>query len=263
MKKIWLTSIISSQKVVNQVRSRLSPYALDINGHFWEDDVKCGAWAKATGELVQSNTALWIILTTDENLKKTSVLYGLSLLAMTVQAEKGLNFPIIFLQTKGKTIKQETLPTLFNRAFVMKAFDSGTEAKITAKMHMPLKQKFAQYHMNIYTMHQIGQWFEIGPTQESWQGAIFGVSGDEVEIDFHAVGKRGKLPETSRLRYAMEGLKLSSGKKKITAWAVQNDIDSDTSYFIRIVGYPESIIFGAYPKEDQADLFAVNLITSF
>ena len=39
----------------------------------------------------------------------------------------------------------------------------------------------------------------------------------------------------------------------------QNELDAETSYFVKVEGYPESIIFGAYSVEDAAEVFVVRL----
>jgi hypothetical protein len=57
----------------------------------------------------------------------------------------------------------------------------------------------------------------------------------------------------------MEGLKLEMGGKEYTAWAAQNELDSETSYFIKVEGSPESIIFSPYSAEEAAEMFVVRL----
>ena len=74
----------------------LKKYGLASGGHFWVDDIKNMAWQAAAEELLKADTALWIIAGEAEDIKKTSVAYGLSLLAMKVYAAKGQGFPVIF-----------------------------------------------------------------------------------------------------------------------------------------------------------------------
>jgi len=49
------------------------------------------------------------------------------------------------------------------------------------------------------------------------------------------------------------------GEKEYLAWAAQNELDPETSYFVRVDGNPEAIIFGPYSEEAAADVFAVKL----
>ena len=81
----------------------------------------------------------------------------------------------------------------------------------------------------------------------------------DAEIAFHGVGPKSSLPSKSVLNYPVEGLKLNLGNKEYTAWAVQNELDPDTSYFVKVKGFPESILFGPYSSEEDAEVFVVAL----
>jgi hypothetical protein len=54
-------------------------------------------------------------------------------------------------------------------------------------------------------------------------------------------------------------MKLNLGGKEYTAWAAQNEIPTDTSYFVKLEGFPDSILFGPYSTEQEADVFVVQL----
>jgi len=86
---------------------------------------------------------------------------------------------------------------------------------------------------------------------------MFGVTG--AEITFHAVGPAGSLPSKTTLNYPMQGLKLEMGDKEYTAWAAQNELNAETSYFVKVEGYPESILFGPFSPEAEADVLIVRL----
>jgi len=111
--------------------------------------------------------------------------------------------------------------------------------------------------LDIYAIPQLGQWFEVGPFGSSWNGAMFGVCG--AEIDAHGVGPAGKLPDKSVLEYPMQGLKLAMGEKEYVAWAVQNQLDSGSSYYVRIKGEPKAILFGPLAEGDDAEVYILNL----
>ena len=57
----------------------------------------------------------------------------------------------------------------------------------------------------------------------------------------------------------MQGLKLEMGDKEYTAWATQNELNAETSYFAKVEGYPDSILFGPFSTEAEADVFMVRL----
>jgi hypothetical protein len=257
MKKIWLTSLGSSEDPVKKLIPQMKTYGLEINGHFWKDDLEKMAWIAAKNELIEPKISLWGILGSDEDLFNPTLRYGLSLLAITVQAQKGLGFPIIILQTKGDPISSDKLPTPFQGVDVFSDSDQGLGAKLVAKVYKPSKKISSEYRLDIYGNPQIGQWFEVGSESDPWPGSMFGVEG--ANIAFHAVGPKGELPSKSVLEYAMKGLKLNLGDKEYETWAVQNELDTQSSYYVKVEGFPESIVFGPYSTDEATDVYVVKL----
>lgn len=70
---------------------------------------------------------------------------------------------------------------------------------------------------------------------------------------------RSRLPQTAVLEYPMQGLKLTLGDREYTAWAVQNRIDPEASYFVKFSGEPDAVIFGPLGEGDDADVFVLDL----
>jgi hypothetical protein len=257
MKIIWVTSLGSSPDPVKQLMSRMKTYGLEVQGHFWEDDLKKMAWMAARDTLVDAKISMWGILGSRDELLDPDKRFGLSMLAIAAQAQRGLHFPIMILQTRGESISAEDLSTPLQGAAVMSASDAGLGAKLVTKVHQPAKPVSAEYHLDIYGNEQIGQWFEVRPENSKWPGVMFGAAG--AEIGFHAVGPSGSLPAKTVLNYPMQGLKLEMGGQEYTAWAAQNELDAETSYYVKVEGCPESIVFGPYATEEVADVFAVTL----
>ncbi len=257
MKKVWLTSIIPSEERVKNLITQLKPYGLDVNGHFWEDEISKMAWAKPREELIKPDVLLWLILASEENLKSPSVRYGLSLLTLTLQAKRGISFPILILLTEGAAPSAEMLPTPLRGSDFLSLTDPTMAAKLVVKVNTPAKEILSEYRLDTYGNPHIGQWIEVGPCNGPWPGAMLGVS--DAEITFHAVGPKGSLPTLSSLRYPLKGMKLNLGGKEYTAWAAQNEIPTDTSYFVKLEGFPDSILFGPYSTEQEADVFVVQL----
>lgn len=258
MKKVWLTSMVSSEEEVKKLMAQLKTYGLEVHGHFWEDDLEKVVWMKVREQLVDSNVALWAILASDQDLQTPALRYGLSMLAITAQAQRGLDFPIVLLQTEGEPISPETLTTPLKGVDVLSSSGATLGAKLVAKAHSTSKEEESSgYRLDLYGNEQIGQWFEVGPTNTSWPGGMFAVS--DAEIAFHAVGPKGSLPSKSVLNYPLEGMKLNLGEKEYTAWAAQNELDPKTSYFVKVKGFPESILFGPYTSEEDAEVFVVAL----
>ncbi len=257
MKKVWLTSLEKSEENVKQIMSSLKGYGLDVQGHFWTDELEKMAWIGPRDVMLDTEVALWAILATPEALSNPNIRYGLSLLALTVQSQRGPGFPIVILQTGGETISPGALTTTLQNAVVIAADNPAFGAKIVAKVHAPGKKAATEYHLDCYGNPQIGQWFEVGPIGSTWNGALFGVAG--AKITFQAVGPKGQLPEKSTLNYPIQDMQIGLGETEYTAWAVQNELGPDSSYFIKVEGYPESILFGEYSQEDEADVFKVSL----
>jgi len=257
MKTIWLTSIVETEEKVKNLIAQLKTYGIEVKGHFWEDEISKMAWAKPREELIKSDILLWLILTSGENLKNPSVRYGLSLLALTIQAQKGISFPVVILLTDQESFSSETLPTPLRGSDLLSQTDPSMAAKLVVKINTPVNQIPSEYRLDTYGSPHIGQWIEVGPRGTSWPGAMFGASG--AEIIFHAVGPKGSLPTHSSLRYPLKGIKLNLGGKEYTAWAVQNEIGPEASYFVKIDGFPDSILFGPYSTEEEAEVYVVQL----
>jgi hypothetical protein len=256
MKTIWMTSLVSSEDQVKKIFSQLKTYGLEVRGHFWEDNLEKMSWMNVREELLKPDVALWLILASQENLIHPSIRYGLALLTITLQAKKGISFPLVIL-TAGESPSPATLPTPLKGADVLSMTDPAMAAKLVSKVHAPGKSISSEYRLDIYGTPQIGQWFEIGPGNGTWPGAMFGVA--EAEITFHAVGPKGSLPGQSTLNYPLKGLKLTLRGKEYIAWAVQNEMNPQISYYVKTQGFPSSILFGSYAREDAGEVYVVEL----
>ena len=248
MKSVWISSLAHDPEKVQKTLVMLKNYALDGNGHFWEDDLKKMAWIGPREQLINTNTALWLILSNEKDLVSESVRYGLSMLTLSVQAVRGYGFPVVLVHD-GQMPAADTLPTPFQKAEVLASDNPVLGAKIVAAANTPPKKVSTDYRLDVYAMPQLGQWFEVGPVDTAWEGALFGVCGGE--IDAHGVGPAGQLPQKAVLEYPMQGLKMTFGETEYTAWAVKNRLESDSSYFLRVKDEPESVLFGPFPEEDS------------
>ncbi|GAB4229346.1 MAG: hypothetical protein OHK0028_03410 [Deltaproteobacteria bacterium] len=258
MKSVWLTSLGRSGENVKKVISLMKPYGVPVQGHFWADDLPKIAWMAPREEMIRPDVAAWVILATAETLASPSVRKGLSLLAITVQAKKGLSFPIVLLAEEGGTPPASPLPTPLAGAEILSASDPGLAAKIVATIHMPRKDPAPEYRIDVYGNAHIGLWFEVGPREGRWDGALFGVSGGE--ILFHGTGPKEMLPAQCTLEWPVKGMKLSLGDREYTAWGVRNGFDHRTSYFAKVKECPDSVLFGPFPAEGEAaDFFVVGL----
>lgn len=257
MKKIWLSSLSSSKEEVQKTMASLQKYGLAVDGHFWQDDLDKMAWTAPRQQILDKNTNLWALLASSKDLLSPSIRYGLSMLALTVQAAKGLDFPIIILQSGVETIPTDTLPTPLAGCDILDLNNPAFGAKIVARVHKPIKGTLPLYRLDVYGIPQIGQWFEIGPRTGTWSGALFGTS--DAGPCLHTVGRSGQLPEKSTLHYPQRGLEIELQGRKFTAWAVQNGLDSESSYYVKVDGHPDSILFSPYSSAEETEVFVLKL----
>lgn len=256
-KTVWTSALARREDAVKALYGKIAGYGLEVKGHFWEDDPGKMAWMAPREELVKPEAAAWLIVASPEDLRRPSVRYGLSALALTVRAARGEAFPILLLHSGREAIDPESLPTPLRPAATLRQDDPGLGAKVVAKIHAAAKGRPAEYRLDVYGNAQIGQWFEVGPAGGEWAGAMFGVDGGEVL--FHGVGPSGVLPSRCTLEYPVKGMKVALGDAVFEAWAVQNAVPSGTSYFAKVKGEPDAVLFGPYAAGDDAEVYVVRL----
>jgi len=86
---------------------------------------------------------------------------------------------------------------------------------------------------------------------------MFGVHG--ADIDVHGVGPADGIPARTVLEYAVKGMKVQLGEEEFTAWAAQNRLDSAMSYYVRVQGAPDKLLFGPYAASEDAEVHVVAL----
>ncbi|MGD9947347.1 MAG: hypothetical protein AB7U29_02580 [Desulfobulbus sp.] len=255
-KQLWLTSLTSDRSVPSAVSAKLGPYGFDVAGSLWNDDIERMGWQDSRDLLINPALAGWLLLTTPEELVKPTVRYGLSLLRLSVTAHNP-RLPL-FIISCGAPVKGSDLPTPLAGAHLLTLDEPAWCAKIVAKTSVPASPRQLEYRIDISGDQQVGQWFEIGPAQGSWKGSIFGVCGGE--ITFQAVGPASTLPKTTVLNYPMQGIQLTLGEREFTAWGVQNEVEEGMSYFAKVTGMPELLVFGPFPEGDEPELFTLKLV---
>jgi hypothetical protein len=199
---------------------------------------------------------MWIILGSEKELSVRSVRYGLSLLALSLQAEKGPGFPVLWFDPEGK-IAPEKIPTSLRGAEILKT-SGAAGAKMAARVNLPVRRTDSDYRLHVHANPGYGVWLEIGPEKgHVWSGALLGVAGGDIEA--HGTGVAGRIPSRSVLEYPVKGLKAAFGDREFTAWGVQNRLDENLSYYVRIAGAPSGILFGPYARDDEAEMHVMEL----
>ncbi len=168
-KRVWITALAKDEAKIAGLMGSLKKYGLATDGHFWVDDIKNMAWQAAAEELLKADTALWIIAGDNEDLKKTSVAYGLSLLAMKVYASKGESFPVIFAPATDLPAGFE-MPTLLKGAEIIPSSSASLGVKAVSFANTPLKKIEKEYRLNVHGLPGIGLWLEAGPSSGGMAG---------------------------------------------------------------------------------------------
>jgi hypothetical protein len=257
MKNLWLSAISVPEPQVRELLQKLKTYGLNPSGHAWQDDIAAMAWVGPRDALIAKECTFWAIMGSGTALNRPETRYGLSLLALCVQSRRGAGFPIVVLQTDSDPLSAADLPTPLQKALILPAIAPGTPAKLVAKAHRPAPELPAPFYLDMVGSAQIGQWFELRPTQDYWPGVIFGI--DQGEIKFQAVGPAGALPTTSTLNFPMQGLKIEVGERAYTAWAVRNTISAESSYYVKVEGTPGSLIFGPFSENSETEMVVIDL----
>lgn len=262
MKTVWVSALAGSEQGQARVAATtgvLKRYGLGAQGHFWNEANDKLAWRQALAALLAAKADVWLILAGPAAMAKPAVRYGLSLMAAALRNARGANFPVLVLGD-GQMPAEDALPPLLQPAAVLDGKAGAWPAKVVAKANMGSKAEAPDYRLDILGEERLGQWFEIGPRAGGWQGVVFGVAGAGAEIDFQAVGPKGSLPDKTVLEFAQQGLRLEAGGREFSAWAVRNRLEEGTSYFARVKGSPEAILFMPYAEDDNADATLLALV---
>ena len=255
MKSAWLTVLESEPGPAQQVLGELHQYGLAREGHLWTDDLPGMAWLGVL-EKMKEQPRLWVILASAETLAEPNLRYGLSLLSLAIRTHLG-SLPIAILGAASEGLSAPMAPPLLKNALFLALDSPAWQAKLITLVNRPAAAGQSDYYLDVYGDRQVGQWFEVRPTSEPWQGALVAVAG--AEINFHGVGPRRKRPERSTVSYAQKGLKLDVNGVEHTAWALRNELSPGDSYFVRVQGEPSSLIFGPYAEADAGEFFVQGL----
>ena len=259
MKTVWITALKEDQPRVAAVTAVLKRYGLQCKGHFWADQPDKMAWRVALEAMLEAKADVWLVLVDGDEVKKPSVRYGLSLMASALRSARGGNFPMLTLWNSAPPA-EAALPALMAQAELLLESGASWPAKIVAKANVPAKAASAEFRLDALGNERLGQWFEIGPVAGAWPGVVFGVTGGGAEIQFQAVGPKAMLPEKTTLEFAQEGMKIEVAGNEYAAWAVRNQVDDNSSYFVKVKGCPDSILFMPYAEEADAEATILRLV---
>ncbi len=262
-KNIWLTWLPGqkSEQKPGEILLTLQKYGYETQGNNWIDDLDKMPWANLV-EVLKDKTAVdaWIVAGNREDFASRTTLYGLAMVNLAAFEHREGSLPVILLGLDF-TPEVDNLPTPMRSNILLSATTSAWTAKLVAamsKFKKPEKEKMPEFRLITHAMASLGQWFEVGPRQDEWQGVLFGVT-EEGTITHHGVGPKGKVPAKTILQYAVEGMKAEVGGKEFTIWSVQNRLGPDDSYYIKVDKYPSYIVCAGHAGEEHGEASIIRL----
>jgi hypothetical protein len=267
-KKVWVTWMPAEAGAPgpDAALGALAKAGLQVSGAKWVDELEKVAWVDLAVQLLDPKAAdLWVIAGRRADLAAPRNRYALSLAVAMLRAQREGPLPGFVVGLDFAPAPAD-LPPLLTGFRCVSGTDAGWPAKVVAGAYAKGAAAAEEWRLNVIGHALIGQWFEVGPASGEWEGAIFGISGGvsggaggEAKIVQHAVGPKGELPERTVVEYPARGIKAVLGDVGFVAWAVQNRIGSDQSYFVKVEGHPEQIVFGPAPKEDAPEVVVLRL----
>ena len=257
---VAITALGAEAAALQAIGATLKRYGLEPAGGVLAvtaDDAAKVAWRPMTESLAERKPALWLIVADAQTLAQPPVRYVLGLMGRTLRALLGRPLPIARLGP-GEAV----LPSPLAGALML-APGAAWPAKVVAAVHRKAAGDGAD-RLLVHGNEQLGQWIELAPAQGCWQGLVFGVSGEGASIDFQAVGPRGGLPEKSTLAYAQQDLRIDAGARQFVAWALRNAVgetaDGPQSYYARVRGCPEALLWMPYTETDDGEATVLPLV---
>jgi hypothetical protein len=262
---VAVTALTPDAQRLSALAGTLARYGLKALGGVWEttpDKVLAVDWRLMVDAFVTQHAALWLVLADAKALEDPSVRYGLNLIAANLRSARGADFgfAVLWPDAPGAgadVASRPALPAQMRDALVLEP-GPAWPAKLVARVHRVRPAAVAATdRISVHGNEQLGQWIELAPGTGSWQGVMFAVAGEGASIDFQATGPSGGLPETSTIAYGQSGLALESAGRTFTGWALRNEVGATSagpvSYYARVRGRPEALLWMPYTEEDDAD----------
>ena len=249
-KRVWLTWLTKDDVVGPPTTvAALSKAGFEVAGAAWDDDLEKVAWTELASHLAETDAEeIWLVGGKLESFAEPTKRYGLSMVTAVMQAKRDPLPHVFFLGMDGAP-DMDDMPTLLRGARALDASAGAwAERILAATLRKPTAPDEA-FRFNVLADPHMGQWFELGPATGSWNGAMLGITG-EGEIQNHAVGPAGALPERTVLEYALEGMQADIAGDEYTLFAVQNDLGPDQSYYVKVFGHPTKMVVGQHPDSD-------------
>lgn len=253
-KKLFVTMLSDEQTLGKSIAQSASRYGIETCGVVWREEPGKPVWGEVAAMILKENCDGWLLTgTAEEWSANADTRSHISLAAVKAANLMGGKFTFFSMIQPVP----EKLPTPLASAIEVTADKLGV--RLAAKLGLG-KALSPEYFLDVHPL-PAGDGFvvELGPRDgEEWSGALLATTGGG-EISHHTVGARGVVPERGVVEYAMKGIKLESGGREYSGWSVANRLDSGASYFVRVSGESEGLVFGPLPSDDSADLYSLAL----
>jgi len=252
----WFITLEEGNAAAQAAAAQLRPYGLPVKGQRWPNN-EDNAWLASAQEAAQANAALVVVVGSAAHYSKSAVQRDLSMFRLTLQTLLGRVVNGLTLLAGQTESVQQTRPGLLDDW--QPAADARWPVKAVARAYAPVAPAWP-VKLGLHAHERLGIWLETHPAPGTTaSGALVGVAGNDADISFHAVGAAGKLPERTVNEYALEGLKFNVDEVDFNAWAVQNKVGPNESYFVRLEGKPSYLALGTLPGGEVDDLHILRL----
>lgn len=246
----WIITLGTDDSPAQAAAAQVSAYGLPPQGQRWS--TQAGSWMASAQEAAQANAAV-ILLTGDMALyADPAIRRQLALFRLALQTHRQSVVNGLILATSALPALPDGPAGVLDDWLVVT--DNRWMAKAVARAHAPVAPAWPA-RLGLHAQERLGVWLEVHPDPEQIAcGALLGVSGNDSSISFHAVGPAGALPHKTINEYALQGLKFDVGALAFEAWAVQNSIPPEQSYFVRLENEPDYLAIGTLPNGEPDDV---------
>jgi hypothetical protein len=260
-KSAWLIAVGEGVDPVAQIAAaELRKYGVQVKGQHWPLKEK-QAWLASADEAAQANAGLIILVTTPELYGAADIKKSLSFFRLYLQTKLGRHIEgFVHLVGQVDTAASQTFPS--GQHVLGDWWIPGAEkwvAKAVARLHAPSKSSLPIV-FRAYAQERLGVWLEVRPNiGQAIQGCFLGVTGEGAKITFHAVGESSRLPDRTINEFESKGIKFEFAGAEFEAWGLQNNLNPNDSYFVRLEGEPTAIAVGAMPGGEITEVDLVRL----
>jgi len=255
----WIINLGQDDGPAQLAAAQLAAYGLAPKGQKWpagEDK----AWMASAQEAAQQHAAVVVLVGPAVALADPAIRGELALFRLALQTQRGtpVNGLALLAGEPAAPVAAGTSRSDILDDWLV-AVDARWPARAVARAHAPVAPRWP-VRLGMHAHERLGAWLEVHPLPgQIAQGACVGVSGEGASIDFHAVGPAGALPERSVNEYELQGLQFDINGLAFDAWALQNTLAPDHSYFVRIEGRPRYLAIGTLPQGQLEDVHIVSL----